>query len=182
MKEQNIMAIRVHTSMSLDGFSADANGLPALLTMPDFVPGESHGHAEFFRQCDAVIMGRTTFDPALGSPSWPWPGKKVFVLTSRPLTAPAGTDVHPCATPGQLLDELHASDLAGDAQLLGGPSTIRAFHALDAIDRLEIVVLPILLGTGLPLFPLGPDLNRVTFDQETSYPDGAVKLCYSARG
>lgn len=172
------MAIRVHTSMSLDGFSADREGRPAVLSMPGFVPGESYGHAEFFAQCDAVVMGRTTFAPALGTPRWPWPGKKVFVLTSRPL--PPHADVTIAGSPEAILDQTRG--LAGDVQLLGGPSTIRAFHAIGALDRLEIVVVPVLLGAGLPLFPLSADQHRLTLEEQDRYEDGTVKLCYSARG
>lgn len=40
---------------------------------------------EFIKGCDALVMGRTTFLPALGAPAWPWPGLQVYVLTSSPL-------------------------------------------------------------------------------------------------
>ncbi len=67
--------------VSVDGFVATPDGLPALLQMPDFLPGESYGYREFIASCDAVVMGRTTFLPALSAPSWPWPGLSVYVLT-----------------------------------------------------------------------------------------------------
>jgi hypothetical protein len=35
------------------------------------------------------------------------------------------------------------------------PSTIQAFRALQALDRLELVVLPIPLGAGVPALPAG---------------------------
>ncbi len=41
--------------------------------------------ALFLAQCDAVAMGRTTFEPAFTADRWPWPGKRIYVLTSRPL-------------------------------------------------------------------------------------------------
>jgi dihydrofolate reductase len=171
------MAIRVHTSMTLDGFSADTNGWPVLLHMPDFVPGVSYGHEEFFAQCTAVIMGRRTYEPALGAPDWPWPGKKVFVLTSGSVEVPTDQDVTVCAG----VDEVLAALPAGDAQLLGGPSTIAAFHRAGAVDRFEIVLLPLLLGKGNPLFPLGEDTQPLAFEEQVVYPDGTVKLCYGVR-
>ena len=174
------MLIRLHHSMSLDGFSADASGRPVLLNMPTFYPGVSYGHPEFFAQCDAVVVGRTTFDPALGALRWPWPGKRIYVLTSRPVPAtPAGTDVEIC--PGgaaEVVDRLRASGSTGDVHLLGGPGTIRQFHELGVIDRLEILVLPLLLGTGMPLFPLGRTEDRLELVEHVGYPDGTVKLCY----
>jgi dihydrofolate reductase len=86
------MRIRTHIGVSLDGFVSDADGRPALLAMPDFAPGVSHGYPEFIASCDAVVMGRATFDPVLDAPHWPWPDLSVYLLTSRPLPPdlPAG--------------------------------------------------------------------------------------------
>jgi riboflavin biosynthesis pyrimidine reductase len=41
---------------------------------------------------------------------------------------------------------------------LGGPSLIRALWQRGAIDQLGLILLPILFGQGLPLFPLDPDI------------------------
>lgn len=174
------MLIRLHHAMSLDGFSADTEGLPALLHMPGFEPGVSYGHGDFYARCAAVVVGRTTFDPALPAPHWPWPGKRTYVLTSRPVTGiPAGVDVETCTDgPAALLERLREANLDGDVHLLGGPATLRAFHALGAIDRVEVLVLPILLGTGTPLFPLRDGPDRLAMVEHVGYPDGTVKLSY----
>lgn len=166
--------------MSVDGFVATPDGRPALLSMPDFVPGESYGHQEFSAQCAAVVMGRTTFEPALGAPRWPWPGKEVNVLTSRALPPESAAQGAVAATdgPAALLERLRAADLDGDVQLLGGPRTIQAFRALGAIDRLELIVLPILLGDGLPLFPSGGSPLPLRLLDRRVFPDGAVELDY----
>jgi dihydrofolate reductase len=42
-----------------------------------------------------------------------------------------------------------------DVHLVGGPRTIRAFRELGALDRLELVILPLLLGEGIALSPPG---------------------------
>jgi dihydrofolate reductase len=122
--------------------------------MPGFVPGVSHGFPEFIEGCDAAVMGRNTFAPALGAPAWPWPGLRVFVVTSRPLPAntPAGV-IAGADGPAALAEQLRTRGSDGDVHLVGGPRTIRAFHEIGALDRLELVVLPILLGDGVPLSP-----------------------------
>jgi dihydrofolate reductase len=176
------MLIRLHHSMSLDGFSADTSGKPVILNM-GVDPAASYGHPEFFARCAAVVVGRTTFDPALGAPRWPWPGKRVYVLTSRPVPAtPAGTDVEVCpGGPAEVVERLRASGSTGDVHLLGGPGTLRQFYEAGVIDRLEILVLPFLLGTGTPLFPLGCKEDRLELVEHVAYPDGTVKLCYRLR-
>jgi dihydrofolate reductase len=76
--------------------------------MPSFVPATSHGFPEFISGCDAVVMGRTTFLPALGAPRWPWPGLQVYVLTSRPLPAHAPAGVISCSAAPAVVDLLTA--------------------------------------------------------------------------
>ena len=167
--------------VSVDGFVATPDRLPALLAMPGFVPGTSHGHPEFIKGCDAVVMGRSTFLPALDAPNWPWPGRQVYVLTSRPLPAQTPPEVivsH--GGPAGLVKQLRSRGSDGDVHLVGGPRTIRAFQELGALDRLEIVVLPILLGSGTPLSPLGaPQVRLRLLGADRVFPDGSAELIYA---
>jgi dihydrofolate reductase len=174
------MKIRAYTAISLDGFSADATGWPSVMSMPTFVPGESYGHPEFFAQCSAVVVGRRTYEPALGNRGWPWPGKRTYVLTSKALPSPEGVDVVCCTGgPAELVELLAASGLPGDVQVLGGPTTIRSCYEAGALDSLELTVLPVLLGTGLPLFPLSATTDRLRFEEQRAFEDGTVRLTYS---
>jgi dihydrofolate reductase len=174
------MLIRSRMAVSADGFVATPDGLPALLAMPGFVPGVSHGHPEFIRDCDAVAMGRATFLPALRAPSWPWPGKQVYVLTSRPL--PPGTPAEIIAVPdgpAGLAGQLRSRGSGADVHLVGGPRTIRALAGLGALDRREIILLPILLGDGIPLsHRQAPPLPLRLLSAGRAFPDGAAELIY----
>ena len=178
------MLIRLRTGMSFDRLAAPPDGVPAMDAMPDFVPGESYGMGEFIEQCVAVVVGRTTFDEGHAywteQSVWPWEGKRVYVLTSRPLPARLPADVFASqGGPAGLLEQLQSARLEGDVHLLGGPQTLRAFHRLGAIDRLEILVLPILLGEGVPLFPLGTSRVPLRLEGQRAFPDGTVELVYA---
>src|SRR5437660_232111 len=74
-----------------DGYVTTPSGWPALTADPAFVSGESHGIRDFLEGCEAALMGRTTFEPALTNERWPWPNLNVFVLGSR---RPPGTPDH----------------------------------------------------------------------------------------
>ncbi len=178
------MLIRSRMGVSADGFVATPDGLPTLLVEPGFEPGISHGFPEFIGDCDAVVMGRSTFLPALGAPGWPWPGLQVYVLTSRPLPAGTPRDVIVGAGgPAELARQLRSRGSDKDVHLVGGPRTIRAFQQIGELDRLEIVVLPILLGDGIPLSP--PGAGRVPLRllrAERTFPDGSAELVYATRG
>ncbi|MCW2910477.1 MAG: hypothetical protein JWL68_5266 [Actinomycetia bacterium] len=175
------MLIKSRMGVSADGFVGTPEGVPTLAIMPGFEPAVSHGYPEFIEGCDAVVMGRSTFVPALGSPQWPWPGLQVYVLTSSPL--PAGTPEHVIAGrqgPADLLARLRARGSDGDVHLVGGPRTIRAFHELGALDRLELVVLPVLLGEGRPLSPPGASPVPLTLVRgDRIFPDGSAELVYT---
>ena len=77
------MQIRARMSMSADGYVTTPDGWPALTADPAFVSGKSHGIQEFLEGCEAALMGRRTFEPALTNDRWPWPNLNVFVLGSR---------------------------------------------------------------------------------------------------
>jgi dihydrofolate reductase len=175
------MQIRTRMSMSADGYVTTPNGWPAHTADPSFVSGESHGIREFLEGCEAALMGRTTFEPALTNNRWPWPDLDVFVLGSH---RPAGTPDHVTidSDPVRLLEKLRAANRGGDVHLIGGPHTIGTFHALGALDTLELVVVPLLFGGGMRLTPaLSPDTG-LAFQRERSLPGGSVEIVYSCRG
>jgi dihydrofolate reductase len=106
---------------------------------------------------------------------------RVFVLSSREL--PEGTPddvVHVSGGPEALHDALRAGDFEDDVQLLGGPSLIRAFWQRGLIDRLGLVVLPVMFGAGLPLFPLDDAEARQAMRllDHRVHSDGSIELFY----
>jgi dihydrofolate reductase len=172
------MQIRTRMCMSVDGCVTTPDGWPVQLADPGFVRGESYGFPEFQASCDAVLMGRTTFEPALDADRWPWPNLDVFVLGSH---RPTGTPDHVVidSDPTRLLEKLRAANQGGDVHLVGGPRTIETFRALGALDKLGLIVLPLLLGAGMRLTPsLSLDAG-LTLESERALPEGAVEIVYA---
>jgi dihydrofolate reductase len=98
-------------------------------------------------------MGHTTFEPALPADRRPWPNLDVFVLGAEVSTEGAPALVMTDSDPVRLLEKLHAANRGGDVHLIGGPRTIETFRALGALDKLELVILPLSLGAGMRLTP-----------------------------
>ena len=164
-------------SMSADGYVTTPDGWPAQVTAPGFVPGESHGIREFLEGCEAALMGRITFEPALAATRWPWPKLEVFVLGSE---RPEGTPDHVVvdSDPVRLLEKTRAATHGGDVHLVGGPRTIETYRSLGALDELVVVVLPYFLGAGKRLTD-GLSLDTsLRFDRERAVTDGAVEIVY----
>jgi dihydrofolate reductase len=175
------MQIRTRMCVSLDGCVTTRDGLPVQLADPAFVAGESYGFPEFQESCDAVLMGRTTFEPALGADRWPWPNLDVFVLGSH---RPAGTPDHVVldSDPEQLLEKVRAANRGGDVHLVGGPRTIETFRSLGALDKLGLIVLPFLVGETMRLTPSLSTDTGLTLESERALPSGAVEIVYAVGG
>jgi hypothetical protein len=63
--------------------------------------------------------------------------------------------------------------------MVGGPRTIEGLAAVGGLDRLELVVLPILLGEGLRLTsPASPQQPLALVGEPETYEDGSVELVY----
>ena len=175
------MQIRTRMCMSADGYVTTPDGWPAQLADPAFVPGESYGFPEFQESCDAALMGRTTFEPALSADRWPWPNLDVFVLGSH---RPSGTpdEVVIDSDPARLLEKLRGANQGGDVHLVGGPRTIETFRALGALDKLGLIVLPLLMGEGMRLTPSLSTDTGLTFESERALPGGSVEIVYACSG
>ena len=151
------MKASVFVGTSLDGFIARANG--AL----DFLPpggGEPHGYDEFIATVDALVIGRKTFETVLGFDGWAYGKKPVFVLSSRPIAAaPPGAMVERMSgTPTEIVSQLEARGI--QHIYVDGGITIQQFLQAGLIQRLIITCVPVLIGTGIPLFgPLQRDIS-----------------------
>ena len=175
------MQIRTRMCVSLDGCVTTPDGRPVQLADPAFVSGESYGFPKFQASCDAVLIGRTTFEPALGADRWPWRNLDVFVLGSH---RPSGTPDHVVIDggPARLLEKLRAANRGGDVHLVGGPRTIETFRALGALDKLGLIVLPFLVGEGMRLTPALSADTGLTLESEQALPGGSVEIVYTVSG
>src|SRR6476646_9084583 len=111
------MQIRSRMSTSIDGYITTPTGWPALTADPAFVSGQGHGIQEFLSGCEAALMGRVTFEPALNNERWPWPDLDVFVLASG---RPPGTPDHVVvdSDPERLLERMREANRGGDVHLI----------------------------------------------------------------
>ncbi len=170
------MKASVFIATSLDGFIARENG--AL----DWLPGdggEPHGYDEFMATVDALVMGRKTFETVLTFDSWPFGQKPVVVLSSRPndLVAPPGAICEMmAATPQQVVARL--AERGMKHLYIDGGATIQRFLEAGLIQRVIITRVPVVLGSGIPLF--GPLSRDVRFEHvgTRSYPSGLVQSEY----
>ncbi|MDB4875553.1 MAG: folA [Gemmatimonadetes bacterium] len=172
------MLASVFCATSLDGFIARADGgldwLPA--------DGEPHGYEEFIATIDAIVMGRNTFETVLTFGEWAF-AKPVVVLTSTPqrFKAPAGADCQFMGgTPLEVIARL--SERGFRHLYVDGGITVQRFLAARLIQRLTITRIPVVLGSGIPLF--GAVDGDILFEHVAtrSYASGLVQSEYRVAG
>jgi len=142
---------RCHIAMSLDGKIARSDGSFDWLTP---YPPQEFGIDAFHAEIDAVVMGRDTYEIERGMEAWPHSGKPVFVVTSRPIeAAPPLVE----ARSGDLLAVAGEFERRGYRRIgvEGGGQLIRGLIAIGRLDVLEMAIIPLVLGDGIPLFPAG---------------------------
>ncbi len=171
------MRIRTYTFVTLDGFVSTPDGRPVQLLLPGFPGRGAYGLPEFLATCEAVVMGRTTFLPALSAPDWPWT-QPVFVLTSHVLPDETPEHVTAAPTPVELIDRMKAAGVTGDVHLVGGPSTIEAFRETGALAEVKLAIVPIVQGGGVPLAPAGTEPFALTLQSTRTFPDGVIEATY----
>ena len=171
------MRIRTNFFVTLDGKVSGPDGRPVQLLLPGFTGADSYGLPEFLASTEAVVMGRTTFLPALGAPRWPWT-QPVFVLTSSALPDETPGDVASAATAAELVELMEAAGIGGDVHLVGGPKTMQAFREIGALAEIRLHVVPTILGSGNPLAPAGLEPLSLTLQSTRTFPDGVVELGY----
>lgn len=174
----------VFIATSLDGFIARSDGRIDWLNDANALvpPGEDCGFAEFLSSVDALVMGRNTFEQVLSFPEWPYGSKPVVVLShslrSLPAQAPA-TVILSAESPAALAERLSAEGLRH--LYVDGGGTIQSFLMANLIDAITITVIPVLLGSGKPLFgPLQSDVHLQLLTNR-AYDCGFVQSTYLVR-
>ena len=170
--------MRYSVAASLDGYIADVNG------GFDWIPHDpAVDFAALFDRIDTVFMGRKTFEvmQAQGGSAWK-AGTRVYVAsrTLEPESMPGVTLVR--ENPVEVASSLRHETGDGEIWLFGGGHLFANLLAGRQVDAVEVTVVPVLLGAGIPLLAAGVDRTALTLTRSHVYPSGMVMLYYAVPG
>ena len=168
----------VFIATSLDGFIARRDGSIDWLLAGES-SGEDFGYQAFADSIDGIVMGRHTYELALTFDPWPYAGKRLVVLsTGAPRIPEALADSVTLmqGAPEQVIERL-SRDGARHLYIDGGV-TIQRFLAAKCVDELTITRIPVLIGSGLPLFADLPGDVRLEHLATRAYANGYVQSRY----
>lgn len=165
-----------HIAVSLDGKIARPDGSFDWL---NGYPPQEFGLDAFMAEVDAIVMGRATYEVTRGFDPWPHPGMRTLVVTSRPLKdPPEGVEAHQ-ADFAAIAAELESRGCRR-VWVEGGGQVIRGMMAAGKLDVLEMAVLPLILGDGIPLFPAGTPGLGLRLAKCEPRTGGALHVVYEA--
>jgi dihydrofolate reductase len=169
--------LRYGVAVSLDGFIAGPHGeYDWIVTDP------SIDFAAMYKQFDTAVMGRKTYEVATaqgGHGAMPGIDVIVFSRTLRPATYPGVRIVND--DPSEIVATLKSRP-GRDIWLFGGGALFRELLDAGLVDTVEVAVVPVLLGAGIPLLPPGAATKLTLADQKVLPATGIVALSYSVPG
>jgi len=161
-----------YIASSADGFVADTHGGVGFL---DAYQDADFGYDAFLAQIDGIVMGRATYDQIAGwDIPWPYPGTPCHVLTSTDLIAP----LEGVQRWSEGLATYAAAMVDRTIWVLGGARLLADCIAQGLMHRLQLFLIPVLLGRGVPLFPHDGPLVSLTLTAQMTHANGVVALDY----
>jgi dihydrofolate reductase len=171
-----MVEIVYYVATSLDGFIATLDG--GIDWLPRHDPeGEDFGYRAFYESVDGLIMGRHTYDKIRRHAAWPYPRKPCWVFTHRPLEAEPPEVIETSLPLIKLLAEMEGYKLKR-IFLVGGGQLASQFQREGLIAEYNIGLVPVLLGTGMPLFAGPGEFERLKLLDTRSFATGEVLMRY----
>ncbi|UFM71643.1 dihydrofolate reductase family protein [Leclercia adecarboxylata] len=174
-----MVSTHVFIAVSLDGYIARQDGdIDWLLQRDD--PTEDHGYTAFIADKEWIVMGRGSYEKVLTFKEWPY-DRPVLVLSRQLADTPVpevlkGKVQFSRLTPKDVLNDLAAQNV--QRVYLDGGQVIQSFLREGLVADMVITTVPVLLGSGKPLFgSLSRDIN-LTLLSSRSFPSGLVQSHY----
>jgi dihydrofolate reductase len=167
--------LRYNVAMSLDGYIADDQ------ERFDWIPNDDAvDFATLFARVDTFLLGRRTYETVLANGEPPWqPGARVYVASrTLPVGLRDGVNVIRDDVSG-LARSLRQEPGEGEIWLFGGGELFAALLAAQQVDTVEVTVVPVLLGGGVPVVAVLPDRTPLKLTHSHVYPSGMIALYYS---
>jgi dihydrofolate reductase len=166
-------------AMSLDGFIARKDG--SFDWLEAFPADADCDFANFEASVTGIVMGRGSYDAARREPVWHYSRWPVIVATGRPLTdAPEGVEAFG-GSPLEQVQRLRECGAEGRIWLFGGGDLARQYLEAGLLDTVEVGIIPIILGDGIPAFG-GAQADRwLDLDFAAPLKNGAIHARYRVR-
>ena len=173
----------MHEFISLDGVIED----PSWTFDYDFDPKMGQAIGSLMAGCEAIILGRTTyemFEPAWSTrtaaddPGAPFMNETTKYVVSSTLTQTTWSNSKIVGPYDARAIREIADSVAGGIYVSGSGKLVRALLADDLVDELHLFVFPLTIGAAGRLFSEDTPAIRWTLTTSETYGNGVVYLAY----
>jgi dihydrofolate reductase len=169
--------ISVFIAQSLDGYIAgDDDSLDWL--MDAGAADEDYGFDAFLADVDLVAMGRSTYEAIVDVPELPYGARPVHVFTTREAGQRDGFEFY-ARSAHEAVERWHEQGV--QHVYVDGGRLISQFLEAGLVDHLTLTTVPVLLGSGKPLFHRIMLRTSLNLTGSRTYPSGMVQVRYTRR-
>lgn len=170
--------IKLYIAASIDGYIARTDSdLDWLMEYP-ITPDFNYGYNDFFESVDSVIMGGKTYRDILNMDVvYPYESKKSYVITRNSITSPKENIYFVSDDVIGMVSELKKNQ-GKDIWLVGGGEIVALFLRHNLIDEMIVTTVPVILGNGIPLFPVNQNESQWNLKETESYKNGVIQVKY----
>lgn len=172
--------ISCYIAMSIDGKIATLDGSVSWLDESNAAIENCNvyfasAYQNYITTVNTVVMGRKTYE-SISSFSGDYPYKHLdnYIITSTPENIPVKDFLKPVT-----LEEFISLNIPGKTWLVGGGVIVSKLLDLDVLDEIIITIIPVVLGSGLPLFN-SHTLRKFTLTN-SQVENSFVELSYSRK-
>jgi dihydrofolate reductase len=170
--------VTLHVVSSLDGFIAKKDNSISWMDSPGDVyeRGVTDDGAEVIESIDCYVLGSRTYEHALEL-GWPYGDTPTIVVTNRKLPSTRKSVEFYSGDIKRLVVEILAPRY-GSIWLVGGAMLGQSFLKLGLVDEIRLMIAPVTLGDGLPLFDDSGGEQKWRLKNVVGYKNGYVELAY----
>lgn len=165
--------VRYRVAASLDGYIAGLGG-----EVDWIVADPTMDFGDIYASIDTVLLGRRTFETTQQPGAPPWPSDWRVHVFSRTLRPEAHRGITVAAEAASTVRMLR-NESGKDIWLFGGGGLFRSLLDARLVDTVEIAVMPVVLGGGVPLVEVGAHRTSLRLTGSQVHRSGIVQLQYA---
>jgi dihydrofolate reductase len=169
--------LRYQVAASLDGFIAGPNGEYDWIVMDPSIDFNA-----LFKEFDTAVMGRKTHEVLMSHGGNGAVSGLDTVVFSRTLPATVQKGVRIVSDDAREVVAALKAQTGRDIWLFGGGALLRSLLDAGLVDTVEVAVMPVLLGRGIPLLAEGASAKLALVDRKILPASGIVMLSYRVAG
>jgi dihydrofolate reductase len=168
----------LYIATSIDGYIANPDGDTSWLHAPEYtMENEDFGYNKFVNEIDTTLMGHNTYKVVTGFDlPFPYADKTNYVFSKTNTGKDQNAEFINDSIP-EFITSLKQKE-GNNIWLIGGGQINTLLLENHLIDEMIITQVPIVLGSGLPLFTKAKHSYPFFLNDSKSFKNGFVQLHY----